>query len=204
MKKQLARQFVLDYIREAQRLLGQIETTTGTASSATPFEEGINVLGTRLHSNHETSRRQVFLIGNGGSAGIASEVANRFWKFCRLPAQTFNDSVLLTSVVNDHGVNRMFAEPLEVYGQLGDILVAISSSGQSENIHRAVETARSKSFGLVVTLSGFRPDNPLRTLGDLNFYVPSDSYRHVERTHLFILDCLIDLLIVMQSRGEIG
>lgn len=200
--EELSRRFVFGYIAEAQELLGRVEVSVKTSPIiALSFEEGVKAVATRLLTNNNQSRRQIFLVGNGGSAGIASEVTNRFWKFCHLPAQTFNDPIMLTSGANDYGVERMFAAPLEVYGQPDDVLIAISSSGQSQNIRRAVEVARSKTFGLVVTLSGFRPDNPLRLLGDINFYVPADSYRHVERTHLFILDCLIDLLIVLQSQG---
>jgi D-sedoheptulose 7-phosphate isomerase len=78
-----------------------------------------------------------------------------------------------------------------MHGKSGDILIAISSSGQSENILNAVNAAKKKGL-FVITMSGFSEKNPLRNLGDLNFYVPSKSYGHVEIAHLIICHTILD------------
>lgn len=152
------------------------------------------------------SNNSIFLIGNGGSTAIASEAMNRFWKFCGLRAFSLNDPVMITSTANDYDWERVYQIPLNVFGRSGDILVAISSSGESKNILNAVSSA--KKMGLaVITLSGFKPDNPLRQMGDVNFYVPetaeylvpSIAYRHTERAHLFILDCILDIYLLKKE-----
>lgn len=186
--------FIQEYIEEAQRLFSGVEVTN-TDGQEIDFETAITDLATRLLKLNCDSRQLIFLVGNGGSAGISSETSHRLWKFCNVPARTFNDPVIMSSTANDHGWEEVFSRPLLVHGHPGDILVAVSSSGRSQNIINAIGAARSKSFAKIVTLSGFDSVNPLRILGDFNFYVRSDSYRHVERTHLFILDCLVDVII---------
>jgi D-sedoheptulose 7-phosphate isomerase len=183
------------YKVEAQALLSEIETSG--IQEEIPYAQGIELTMNVL--SHVPPKNKVILIGNGGSAGIASEVANRFWKFCHTKAITFNDLVMLSSTANDYGARSIFVKPMEIFLDPQDVLIAISSSGCSENILQAVDLANTKR-NLVITLSGFGRDNPLRTRGRVNFYVPSRSYRHVERTHLFILDCIIDALIF--QKGE--
>ena len=100
----------------------------------------------------------------------------------------------------DHGVARAVDV---VRAQTAAVLMAISSSGQSENILRGVEAARAAGCRLV-TLSGFRPDNPLRRLGELNFFVPSDSYGYVEITHLALCHGIVDTIIAGSAESPGG
>ncbi|MCF7835527.1 MAG: SIS domain-containing protein [Candidatus Marinimicrobia bacterium] len=132
------------------------------------------------------TNRSFFFVGNGGSAAIASHMVVDFVNACGIKASTFLDYSMLTCMGNDYGYQNIFAEPIRRAMEKGDVLVAISSSGQSENILRSVTTAKSKGC-TTITLSGFKKDNPLRKLGDINFYVPSDSYRLVESAHDFII-----------------
>ncbi|HAM59185.1 MAG TPA: phosphoheptose isomerase, partial [Candidatus Rokubacteria bacterium] len=125
---------------------------------------------------------------------IASHQAVDYWKNGGMRAVAFNDPSLLTCVSNDFGYRHVFAKPIEMFADAGDALIAISSSGQSENILRGVEAAR-RARCRVITLSGFRPDNPLRRLGELNFWVPTDSYGHVEITHLAICHSVVDAIM---------
>ena len=192
----LAEGFLRGYLEDAQRFLESV-IATDVAEVKVDFFEAVSGIADFL----EDFKGQLIVIGNGGSAGIASETAHRLGKFCGVRALTFNNPVTMSGTANDHGWDEVFAQPLNVYSGEGDILIAISSSGRSPNILRAVEVARTKNFGLILTLSGFNLDNPLRSKGNFNFYVPSDSYRHVERTHLFVLDCILDLLI-KQKRGN--
>ena len=136
----------------------------------------------------------VRFIGNGGSAAIASHQATDFIRTCKIAAHAPLDLSLLTCMGNDVGYENVFAEPLRVLGKEHDLLIAISSSGQSKNILNGVEVMRSKGAS-IITLSGFKEDNPLRWLGDINFYVPSKSYRIVESAHLFICNWLLEFTI---------
>jgi D-sedoheptulose 7-phosphate isomerase len=134
---------------------------------------------------------RVFLIGNGGSAAIASHMATDFTKNADIPASAFNDVSLLTCFANDFGHEHMFSQALYHYARDPDwLLVAISSSGRSRNIINAVDYAR-RMHRKVVTMSGFDASNPLRQLGDVNLYVPAHDYGSVEITHLAILHSMV-------------
>jgi D-sedoheptulose 7-phosphate isomerase len=150
--------------------------------------------------NEQTSAgRKLMFVGNGASAAISSHMATDFWKTGGMRAMAFNDCSGLTCIGNDYGYTHLFEKPVEMFADPGDILVGISSSGRSENILLAVQAARARGC-LVLTLSGFAPDNPLRSLGDGNFYVPVQSYGPVEVLHHSICHCLLDT-IVATRRG---
>lgn len=139
-------------------------------------------------------RRRFFFVGNGASASIASHMAADFLKTGGMKAQCFNDGALLTCLANDLGYEHCFDVPLGIHAQTGDLLFAISSSGVSRNIINAAQSAN--ALGLVViTLSGFAPDNPLRKLGAVNFYVPSDRYGVVEVVHHAICHAILDEVV---------
>lgn len=144
-----------------------------------------------LARRHSRGGRKIVFIGNGGSAAIASHMSTDYWKVGHLRAVAFNDSSLLTCIGNDYGYPCVFEKPVEMFARRGDLLVAISSSGRSENILRGVAAARRRGAS-VMTLSGFAPDNPLRGLGDLNFYVSFDDYGPVEIAHLTLLHYVLD------------
>jgi len=149
-------------------------------------------------SETKRSRTRIFFIGNGGSAGICSHMATDWLKNGGFASVSLNDGATLTCLGNDLGFEQVFARQVEMHGRAGDLLVAISSSGNSANILRAVEAARAAKMG-VVTLSGFSPDNRLRRLGDLNFHVPNDRYGFVEISHLAICHAVLDLSMGMTS-----
>ena len=136
--------------------------------------------------------RKIMFIGNGGSAGIASHLAIDFSKNAGLRAQAFNDAAALTCLGNDLGYENVFAEQIKSHAKLGDLLIAISSSGRSENILGAVKAARNRCCN-VITLSGFGSRNRLRRMGDLNFYVPSHRYGLVEIAHLALCHAALDI-----------
>lgn len=165
------------------------------------LEVGMGRAAALIRSLHGTSSKLI-LIGNGGSAAIASHQALDFWRGCGIPSITFNDGVHLTCLANDYGVEQLFSKPMEVFSQRGDILLAISSSGRSKNILNAVETARKKGCR-VITFSGFEGTNKLRSLGDLNFYVPSSMYGHVEAAHLGLIHALSDFSVEFTRNGRL-
>jgi D-sedoheptulose 7-phosphate isomerase len=137
---------------------------------------------------------KIIVIGNGGSAAMASHVAVDFTKAAGIRAINFNEADLITCFANDYGYEHWVAKALEAYADLGDIAILISSSGKSQNMLNGAEKA--KSMGLsVITVSGFLSDNPLRKLGDLNLWVDSTEYNIVEMTHHVWLVAIIDYLI---------
>lgn len=141
------------------------------------------------------SGRKTILVGNGGSAALASHVAVDLTKNARVRAINFNEADLITCFANDYGYERWIAKAVEEYADAGDVLIAISCSGRSKNVLGACEAARRIKCASIVTFSGFSADNPLRQLGDENFWVDSRAYNLVELTHQFWLLALVDLLI---------
>ncbi|MDQ5985792.1 MAG: Phosphoheptose isomerase [Syntrophus sp. SKADARSKE-3] len=139
-------------------------------------------------------KRTVFLIGNGASASMASHVAADLAKNAHVRTEVFTDLALITAIANDLSFNDIFSEPLKRRLAHGDMLVAISSSGQSPNILQAARTTR-ECGGIVVTLSAMKHDNPLFTLGDLNFYIPGHTYGMAETCHAALLHYWIDKIV---------
>ena len=142
-------------------------------------------------ATHAAGNKLMF-VGNGGSATIASHMAIDYSKNGGIRAFAFNDGAALTCLGNDLGYENVFAQQIELHARSGDLLIAISSSGNSENIVRTATTALGKGC-TVVTLSGFSPDNRLRGLGDWNLYLPSSEYGFMEVTHLSICHAALDL-----------
>lgn len=134
----------------------------------------------------------VYVIGNGGSAGIASHFSTDLLKTLHIPSQTLYDSNLLTCLSNDLGYENVFSHPLKKLLKPSDLLVAISSSGKSLNIINAVQEALIQRTP-VITLSGFLEENPLRQMGHLNFWIDRCDYGLVEMAHFFLLHTLVDL-----------
>ena len=131
----------------------------------------------------------LFLVGNGGSAGVVSHILTDFINVNKLNARTLHESSLLSCMSNDYGYENSFSEPLSTLAREKDLLIAVSSSGRSPNIHNAVKSVK-KAGGEVITLSGFGEDNQLRSMGDLNIWLDSTSYGLVEIGHLFYLHYL--------------
>ena len=140
-------------------------------------------------------KNTVFLIGNGASASMASHVAADLAKNAHVHTEVFFDLSLITAIANDTSYEEVFAEPLRRRMKEGDMLVAISSSGQSPNVLRAVREAKNLD-GFAVTLSAMRSENELRNLGHLNIYVPASTYGMAETCHAAILHYWIDKMVV--------
>ena len=135
---------------------------------------------------------KILFIGNGGSSAIATHMANDFAKNGNMRALALTDGATLTCLGNDYGFEHIFAKQIEMLGANGDVLVAISSSGNSPDILKGVAAAREKGF-LIVTMSGFSPDNRLRAEGDYNLYVANGEYGFVEVAHQALIHAVLDI-----------
>ena len=147
-----------------------------------------------LAQNVHLENRKIIVVGNGGSAAMASHVTVDFTKGAGIRAVNFNEADLLTCFANDYGYEFWVAKALEFYADSGDLAILISSSGQSPNMLNGAKQAKEMNL-TTITLSGFRSDNLLRTLGDVNLWVDSTSYNIVEMTHHVWLLAIIDYLI---------
>lgn len=178
------------YFVNLQNALETVQCTGLRGEEISRSEAYVRTLKMALDAT-ERGDKQMF-IGNGGSAAIASHMAIDFSKNGDMPAVCFNDGAALTCFGNDYGYEEVFAQQLRCHAHKGDLLFAISSSGSSPNILRAVEAAREIGCE-IVTMSGFKPDNPLRSLGNVNFYIELCEYGLVEVAHTALIHAIVDL-----------
>ena len=185
------RTFVENYYKDLNELTRSIRVADKEGEKI-EFSHGIDKVSNLILSQADSGHKLMF-IGNGASAAISSHMSTDFWKSCSIRAVAFIDSSLLTCLGSDFGYEYIFEKSIGMFADRGDILVAISSSGKSENILRGVNSARSKECS-VITLSGFKEDNPLASAGDFNFYVPAQKYGPVEVIHHSICHCILDAI----------
>lgn len=141
---------------------------------------------------------KIMLAGNGGSAAdaqhFASEIVGRFiMERESLPAMSLCvDSSALTSIANDYGYEQVFARQVEGFGKAGDAFVAISTSGNSSNLVKAVKKAREKNIKTIGLLG--KDGGLMKELCDYALIVPSDSTPRVQEIHAFTVHMLCELI----------
>lgn len=142
----------------------------------------------KLVEKHE----KIIVIGNGGSNSIASHITQDYTKALGKKAITFTDPSRLTCYINDYGMEKAYRVFVEEFSDKDTLVVAISSSGESENIANVAEFCNEKGLSLV-TLSGFLRDNKLNSFNcDLNYWVDSKDYGVIECAHLVFLHSIIE------------
>ena len=141
------------------------------------------------------NRKKILIFGNGGSAAIASHFSVDLTKNAKIRCTNYNESDLITCFSNDFGYERWVEMTIKYYGNKGDVLIVISSSGKSKNMINACIAARKKKFSKIITLTGHLVNNPVKKLGDINLWVNSKAYNYIENIHQFWLLSLVDLVI---------
>lgn len=157
------------------------------------YDTGINKL-VECFAKHKEIKSQIFFIGNGGSSAIASHMTADYMKNGGMRTCCLYDNAVTTCMGNDYGYEYVFSRPLEYLGQENDLLVAISSSGNSQNIVNAISVAKAKNMD-IITFTGFKQNNRSRQLGLINVYVPSEKYGVVESIHNLMLQQIVDLIM---------
>ena len=177
-------QFIKNYLKDFIELLEPNDRS---------IEELIKVRNLLLEVS--SNNNKVLIFGNGGSAAIASHFSVDLTKNAKLRCLNFNEASMITCFANDYGFDHWAEKAVDFYGDEGDLLIVISSSGSSQNMVNAVKAARKGKFNSVVTLSGFSKNNPLYTSGDINLWVDNKSYNFVENIHQIWLLAITDLVI---------
>jgi len=178
------------YMESLQQTVSRA-AATDRAGEQVLLEDAVRQIGKEMRAANERGNG-LFFVGNGGSAGICSHMATDYSKNGGMRANALNDSAVLTCLGNDYGYEHVFEKQIEWHARANDIVVAISSSGESKNILNAVTAAR-KQDCIVYTLSGFDTYNPLRIMGDLNIHLASHEYGFVEIGHLALLHSVLDI-----------
>ena len=137
---------------------------------------------------------KVYLVGNGGSSSIASHFSVDLTKNAKIRCVNFNEHNLLTCFSNDYGFDKWIEKALNFYGDKGDTIILISSSGKSKNMIRASIAAKKKSIK-IITLTGMDKNNPLKKSGNINLWVNSKAYNFIENIHQIWLLSIVDSII---------
>jgi len=188
---------VSKYIDDLHCFFGQTKVTTSEGKDLN-LNDALMKAAELVMKANSFGKKMIF-IGNGGSAAVASHKALDYWFTGKIRGISFADHVNLTCVSNDFGYQNIFVKQIEMFADKGDILFAISSSGNSENIVLAVEAARNRGCQ-VFTFSGFEETNRLRGLGDLNFYTPVQHFNKVESLHLLLCDCILEIIVEYRKK----
>ena len=183
-----------------RRFAGLLDATRATGRNGAAVAQEEAFLAARdLLLEVRSGGRKVMVVGNGGSAAIASHLQTDLAHGLGIRALVFTEPTTLTAQANDHGYEQAFRNLARLWTDPGDLMVAVSSSGRSPNILNACSAALDRGAGLV-TFSGFHADNPLRALGTLNFHVASTEYGAVESAHAVLIHHLTDLVLASFER----
>ena len=185
------------YIEDLINTLRNTEIWREIEEKYQDYSQGIQVLVDRF-TRHKEKGSQVFFIGNGGSSAIASHMTADFMKNGGMNTYSLYDNAVTTCMGNDYGYESIFSRPMQFLVREDDLVIAISSSGNSANIVNAIQVAKEKKAE-VITLTGFEPTNEAKQMGDINVYVPCNKYGIVESIHNLILQQIVD--VIMERDG---
>ena len=136
----------------------------------------------------------VFIFGNGGSSSTASHIATDLVKNAGINSLSLHDTAYLTCLTNDYGYDKWIKKSIEYHIDKKDLIILISSSGNSPNMIEAAKEANKRKIPLY-TLTGMKKNNFLSKISKNNFWINSKSYNFVENAHMFMLMAVVDLII---------
>ena len=192
-------QWLSAYVRELTQALENM-TVTGLNGEEINREDGI------VHFTENAKRIQdakgiLFFAGNGASASMAEHMSHDFFQNGGFLTMTSSETAHITAIANDLSFENIFAYKIEKALSEKDALITISSSGNSPNVVKAIQVAREKGM-FIITLSGMKPNNQSRNMGDLNYYIPANTYGMVEAAHAVLLHCLLDSFLERYMGGS--
>ncbi len=194
------KQRILNTFQESAELKIQ-----SAAVLAQPISEAIDLMFGALSNGN-----RILACGNGGSAAdcqhFAAELVGRFERE-RLPLPAIalsTDTSILTAIANDYGFHEIYAKQVQALGQPGDVLLAISTSGNSANVVAAVEAALEREMRVVaLTGKGGGALAGLLTDADVHLCVPHDRTARIQEMHLMIIHCFCDGIDVALFGGDV-
>jgi D-sedoheptulose 7-phosphate isomerase len=161
---------------------------------AEPISQAVEIMFTALSNGNK-----ILACGNGGSAAdcqhFAAELVGRFERE-RLPLPALaltTDTSILTAVGNDYGFREVYAKQVQAFGQSGDVLLALSTSGNSANVVAAIEAAVERDMRIIaLTGKGGGVMGELLTESDVHICVPHERTARIQEVHLLTIHCLCD------------
>jgi D-sedoheptulose 7-phosphate isomerase len=193
------KQRIIGHFNESAEL--KIQAATALAH---PISEAIELMFMALSNGN-----RILACGNGGSAAHAQHFsAGLVGRFERerlpLPALSLStDPSILTAIGNDYSFAEIFSKQVQAYGQAGDVLLAISTAGNSANVMMAIETAQERDMRVVaLTGKGGGAIASLLSDADVHVCVPDDRMTRIQELHLLIIHCLCDGIDVALFGGD--
>lgn len=165
------------------------------------LDEGFKRWGERCFDVKEKTNGLIFFCGNGASASMAEHMSHDWFQNAEINTTTCAEVSHLTAISNDIGYDEVFSYRINRIVSDKDIVVGISSSGNSMNIVNAL-TAAKENGAYTISLSGKGEDNKIRRIGDLNFYVALDTYGEVESAHAVLLHAALDFFLDTYMKGR--
>lgn len=181
-----------NYLDQLKNALDKIEIVDNLVGKC-QYDDGIYRI-VEIIKKCKSEHGCLYICGNGGSAGIAQHMTADFLKNGGVRTYNMYGQSTLTCISNDLTYEYVFSKQLEMLADSKDILIAISSSGESENIVKAINVMR-QAGGYTITFTGFQEGNRIRKMGDTNIYVPVEHYGMVESIHNLILQQMVDTIV---------
>lgn len=192
--------FYEEYLNEVQSGIRKLVVTSHDGSEMTA-QEALDIWCSKVLRIRDELNGLVFFCGNGASATMAEHMSHDWFQNAEVNTTTCAETAHITAISNDLSYEDVFSYRIRRILSDRDILVTISSSGNSPNIVKALEAGRERG-AYCITFSGKNADNKSRRLGDLNFYVPLDTYGLVESAHSLILHAALDNFLEKYMGGK--
>jgi D-sedoheptulose 7-phosphate isomerase len=180
---------ISNYIKDSMKVKEQLLTDV--------YLEVIEKIAVKCLNTLETGNK-ILICGNGGSAAdsqhFAAELTGRYKKERRGLAgiALTTDTSALTAIGNDYGYNKVFSRQLESIGQKGDVLFSLSTSGNSENLILAIQTAKDLDIESISLLG--KTGGEMKEISDLSLVIPSDDTARIQECHILIIHIICELI----------
>ena len=189
-----------EYVNDINVAFSKTIVTTSNGEEL-EISDGLKLWAKKAKDIKDNSKGLMFFCGNGASATMAEHMSHDWFQNGLVNTYTVSETSHLTAISNDVSYEDVFAYRINRICSERDMLVTISSSGNSPNVVKAIATAKEKGT-YVVTVSGKSPDNKSRNSGNLNFYVPLDTYGMVESAHAVLIHAALDCYLDMYMGGR--
>lgn len=164
-------------------------------------QEALDIWTERAKKVRDELEGLTFFCGNGASATMAEHMSHDWFQNAEINTTTVAETAHLTAISNDLSYEEVFSYRINRILSERDILVTISSSGNSPNVIKALEVGKRKG-AFCITFSGMKEDNKSRKMGDLNFYVPLNTYGLVESAHAVVIHAALDNFLEKYMGGK--
>lgn len=192
--------YFTEYVNDISFAMQKMVVTDGQGNVLN-IDSALEQWADKAEEIREKTKGMLFFCGNGASATMAEHMSHDWFQNAKVNTYTVSETAHLTAISNDVSYEDVFSYRIERVCSEKDMLITISSSGNSPNVVKAIKTARDKG-SFIITVSGKNGDNVSRKSGDLNFYVPLETYGMVESAHAVLLHAALDLYLDKYMGGR--